>query len=165
MELETDAHEVGAGPRDHRAQVLDDDPTGGYALAYDAARKALTAILENQGLRPTTRGGHLAVVEAVRAQLDPPLTRPLRRFNRMRSRRNDAEYPPADAPEISAADVREDLAAAAEFIDIASRVLDDMSPFLRAGAGPGSREGCPSDSHRQLAACDGAIAAARQGML
>jgi hypothetical protein len=44
---------------------------GGYALAYDGARKALTAILENEGLRPTTRGGHLAVFEAVRAQLGP----------------------------------------------------------------------------------------------
>ena len=37
------------------------DPEGAYALLYDAARKALTAILENQGLRPTSRGGHLAV--------------------------------------------------------------------------------------------------------
>jgi hypothetical protein len=42
-------------------KVCDADPSGGYALAYDGARKALTAILENEGLRPTTRGGHLAV--------------------------------------------------------------------------------------------------------
>ena len=42
-------------------KVCDEDPPGGYALAYDGARKALTAILENEGLRPTTRGGHLAV--------------------------------------------------------------------------------------------------------
>jgi hypothetical protein len=48
------------------------DPEGAYALLYDAARKALTAILENQGLRPTSRGGHLAAYHAVRAQLDPP---------------------------------------------------------------------------------------------
>jgi hypothetical protein len=114
------------------AKVCDDDPPGGYALTYDAARKALTAILENQGLRPTSRGGHLAVIEAVRAQLDPPLTRQLRRFNRMRSRRNDAEYPPLDAPELTADDVRADQAAAAEFIEIAVRVLDEMSPFLFA---------------------------------
>ena len=114
------------------AKVCDDDPAGGYALTYDAARKALTAILENQGLRPTSRGGHLAVIEAVRAQLDPPLTRQLRRFNRMRSRRNDAEYPPVDAPELTADDVRADQAAAAEFIEIAVRVLGEMSPFLSA---------------------------------
>jgi hypothetical protein len=78
---------------DSADKVRDEDPAGGYALAYDGARKALTAILENQGLRPTTRGGHLAVLEAVRAQVDPPMGRILRQFNRMRTRRHDAEYP------------------------------------------------------------------------
>ena len=52
------------------------DPEGAYALLYDAARKALTAILENQGLRPTSRGGHLAVYHAVRAQHRPSGSRP-----------------------------------------------------------------------------------------
>jgi hypothetical protein len=60
------------------------DPLGGYALVYHAARKAVTAVLENQGLRPTTRGGHLAAYDAVRAQLDPPLGKTLRPFDRMR---------------------------------------------------------------------------------
>lgn len=110
-------------------RVCGDDPAGGYALAYDAARKALTAILENQGLRPTTRGGHLAVLEAVRAQLDPPMGRALRGFNRMRTRRHDAEYPPTDSPEITADEVREDQATAENLIAIAARVLDEMSPF------------------------------------
>jgi hypothetical protein len=110
-------------------KVCDDDPAGGYALAYDGARKALTAILENEGLRPTTRGGHLAVLEAVRAQTDPPMGRALRQFNRMRTRRHDAEYPPTDSPEITAADVREDQAHADTLIGVASRLLDEMSPF------------------------------------
>lgn len=57
------------------------DPEGAYALLYDAARKALTAILENQGLRPTSRGGHLAVYHAVRAKLDPPMGRVLLPFD------------------------------------------------------------------------------------
>jgi hypothetical protein len=110
-------------------KVCDEDPPGGYALAYDGGRKALTAILENQGLRPTTRGGHLAVLEAVRAQLDPPMGRVLRQFNRMRTRRHDAEYPPTDSPEITPADVREDQATAAGLVDITSRLLDEMSPW------------------------------------
>jgi hypothetical protein len=110
-------------------QVCDADPPGGYALAYDGARKALTAILENEGLRPTTRGGHLAVSEAVRAQLDPPMGRILRQFNRMRTRRHDAEYPPVDSPEITPADVREDRETAESLIDLATRVLEEMSPF------------------------------------
>lgn len=110
-------------------KVLEEDPAGGYALAYDAARKAFVAILENQGLRPTTRGGHLAALEAVRAQFDPPLGKVVRPFNRMRIRRNDAEYPPTDAPEITPEDVREDLASAQAIIDLAEKVLDQMSPF------------------------------------
>ena len=61
-------------------EVCDDDPEGGYTLVYDAARKALTAVLENQGLRPTTRDGHLAVYDATRAQLDPPMGQALRPF-------------------------------------------------------------------------------------
>lgn len=110
-------------------RVCGDDPAGGYALAYDAARKALTAILENQGLRPTTRGGHLAVLDAIRAQLDPPMGRALRGFNRMRTRRHDAEYPPTDSPEITADDVLEDQLIAENLIAIATRLLDEMSPF------------------------------------
>lgn len=110
-------------------KVCDEDPAGGYTLAYDGARKSLTAILENEGLRPTTRGGHLAVLEAVRAQLDPPMGRVLRQFNRIRTRRHDAEYPPTDSPEITPADVREDQATAESLIDIATRLLDEMSPF------------------------------------
>jgi HEPN domain-containing protein len=111
------------------AQVRSEDPAGAYALAYDAARKALAAILENQGLRATSRGGHLAIIEAVRAQLDPPLGAILRRFNRMRMRRNEAEYPPADAPELTPDDVQEDENKAKQIIELAARLLDQMSPF------------------------------------
>jgi hypothetical protein len=76
------------------ARVADDDPSGAYGMLYDAARKALTAVLQNQGLRPTTRGGHLAAYDAVTAQLDPPLGKTLRPFNRLRRTRNSAEYRP-----------------------------------------------------------------------
>lgn len=118
--------------RSHAAsagKVCDDDPAGGYALAYDAARKALTAILENQGLRPTTRGGHIAAYEAVRAQVDPPMGKVIRPFNRMRTRRHDAEYPPTDAPELTANDVRDELKTTHGLIDLPTRLLDEMSPF------------------------------------
>ena len=109
--------------------VCADDAEGSYALVYDAARKALTAVLENQGLRPTTRGGHLAVYDAVRAQLDPPMGTLLRPFDRMRRQSHDVEYPLADAPELSAEDVREDLQKTDAILDLATRVLEQMSPF------------------------------------
>jgi hypothetical protein len=105
------------------------DPEGAYALAYDAARKALAAVLENQGLRATTRGGHLAVYRAVRAQLDPPLGTVLRPFDRMRRQRNAQEYPSFDTPALTAEDVLEDVIKAERIIDLATRALDEMSPF------------------------------------
>jgi hypothetical protein len=79
-------------------RIADDDPAGAFQLLYDAARKALCAILENQGLRSTSRGGHIAVLEAVSAQLDPPMGRVLRPFDRLRRQRNNAEYLRQDAP-------------------------------------------------------------------
>jgi hypothetical protein len=118
--------------REHLASaetICDSDPAGGYAMAYDAARKALTSILENQGLRPTTRGGHLATYDAVRAQLDPPLGHELRPFDRMRRQRHEVEYPRSDAPEMTREDVREDIPKARAIVDLAARVLDEMSAF------------------------------------
>ena len=48
--------------------VADEDPDSAYVLAYDAARYSGTAILAQQGLRPTTSGGHYVVEVALRAQ-------------------------------------------------------------------------------------------------
>jgi hypothetical protein len=110
-------------------EVCGDDPEGGYALLYDASRKALRAVLGNQGLRPTSTGGHLAVYEAVRAQLDPPMGTVLRPFDRIRRQRRDAEYPNVDAPELNAADVRDDVPKVQAILELAVRVLDEMSPF------------------------------------
>ena len=41
------------------------DLTGAYQLAYDALRKAAAALLAAQGLRATSRGGHIAIQDAV----------------------------------------------------------------------------------------------------
>lgn len=121
-----------AQARSHLASaslLASDDPEGAYALLYDAARKSLTAILENQGLRPTSAGGHVAVYDAVRAQLDPPMGSTIRPFDRMRRNRRDAEYPPSDAPSIDVDMVLEDLPKSRALVDIAVQVLDEMSPF------------------------------------
>jgi hypothetical protein len=110
-------------------EICGNDPEGGYALLYDAGRKALAAVLGNEGLRPTSAGGHLAVYEAARAQLDPPMGAVLSPFDRMRRQRRDAEYPQVDAPEFSADDVREDVPKVQAMLDLAAGVLDGMSPF------------------------------------
>jgi hypothetical protein len=105
------------------------DATGAYQLLYDAARKALAAVLENQGLRATSRGGHIAVLDAVSAQLDPPLGQILRPFDRLRRRRNQAEYPAEDRPGFSPEDVDRDLPKVREIVAVAGKVLDQMNPF------------------------------------
>lgn len=105
------------------------DPAGGYQLLYDAARKSLAAMLENQGLRATSRGGHIAVREVSIAQLDPPLGAILRPFDRLRRRRNQAEYPSGDRPAFSADEVATDLPKVRQIVDAVTRVLDQMSPY------------------------------------
>jgi hypothetical protein len=102
------------------------NPDAGYVLAYDACRKALTAILENQGLRPTSRGGHIAVIDAAIAQLDPPLGGALRPVDRMRARRNRIEYPSPGVAPVTDKEVAETLPKAVMVIDAATRVLDAM---------------------------------------
>ena len=105
------------------AQIADSDAAGAYA----SARKALAAVLENEGLRATSRGGHIAVFEAVRAQLDPPLGGTLVPFDRMRRRRNAIEYSPEGS--VVADDVREDAVKVQAIVDTAAQVLDQMSPY------------------------------------
>ena len=105
------------------------DPVGGYQLLYDAARKALAAVLENQGLRATSRGGHIAVRDAVSAQLDPPLGTVLRPFDRLRRRRNQAEYPSAEHPSVEAEDVERDIPKVEQIIEVATKVVEQMDPY------------------------------------
>lgn len=69
--------------------VIARDPDSAFVLAYDAARQALTALLAHQGPRPTTKGGHYAVEQVVRAQFGPGF----RQFGALRRRRNELAYP------------------------------------------------------------------------
>ena len=105
------------------------DPEGAYALLYDAARKALAAILENQGLRSTSAGGHIGLYEAVSAQLDPPLGKVLRPFQRLRRRRNSLEYPDFAEPALKPEGVTAECRTAAEIVSVARRALSEMAPF------------------------------------
>jgi hypothetical protein len=114
---------------DSAEMICDSDPEGAYDTLYDAGRKALWAILANQGLRPSHRGGHLAAYHAVKAQLDPPMGQQLRPFDRMRRQRRDVEYPRIDTPEMIPDDVRDDLPKIADIVDMAARVLDTMSVY------------------------------------
>ena len=71
------------------ATLVELDAIGAYQLAYDASRKAAMAVLADRGLRPTARGGHLALVRAIEALDEPGFDR----LDSMRRRRNKLEYP------------------------------------------------------------------------
>lgn len=98
--------------------LVDNDPDLAYSALYDAVLKACAALLQAQGLRATSRGGHLAVQNAALAMFGR--SGPLRSFDRLRRRRNDVEYLHQEAdPD----DVRADLPAARAIVDFASARL------------------------------------------
>jgi hypothetical protein len=98
-----------------------DDPEGALALAYDAARKTATALLAHQGLRPTSAGGHIVVVEAMNAQF--PGVAGLKSIDRLRRRRNQAEYPdPQHYDPITADEVDDAIDAARACLTAAEKL-------------------------------------------
>ena len=114
------------------AKGVDDDPTGALQLSYDAARKASAALLALQGLRPTIRGGHIALIDAVRTQFDDRGGMEVfGRLNRLRRRRNATEYPDADSPGVTADDARQALTTASQTLEAAKRLMDSgrLAPF------------------------------------
>jgi len=106
----------------------DDDPEIAYDALYAAARKSLTAVLMQQGLRPTRDGGHEVVIEAAEAQLVPPLGDVLRPFRRLRRQRGQGDYLASEGA-ISSDDVREDLPTAEAIVEASARVLIEMTVF------------------------------------
>jgi len=109
--------------------VVDTDPAGAFALVYDAARKALTAVLVNQGLRTGGDGAHALLLDVVLAQLDPPLGSVFRPFAWMRPLRNHTQYPAPEHPVAQPEDVVEALPATTTMIDAAARILDQMPTY------------------------------------
>ncbi|MDR1187716.1 MAG: HEPN domain-containing protein [Bifidobacteriaceae bacterium] len=112
------------------AKMLSDDPTGAFQLSYDAARKALAAILVNEGLRARAgEGDHAVVLDVALAQLDPPLGPKLSEFDWMRRLRNASQYPDFEHPVADQDDVGAAIAAAEEIVTIATKALDQMPVY------------------------------------
>lgn len=98
------------------------DPEGSFSLAYDAARKAASALLAHQGLRGTTAGGHIVIVEAMNAQF--PGVAGLKSIDRLRRRRNQAEYPdPANYDPVTTEESEDALIVATDCVEAASRLI------------------------------------------
>ncbi|MGQ0824683.1 MAG: HEPN domain-containing protein [Actinomycetota bacterium] len=106
------------------------DTSGAYSLAYDALRKSAASLLAVQGLRATSRGGHIAVQDTVIAQFGDTV-RCFRAFSRLRRNRNRFEYPGDAASEAAEDDVEDALKVAREAVDRVSTILREgvLSPW------------------------------------
>lgn len=98
------------------------DLSGAYQLAYDALRKSAASLLAVQGLRATSRGGHIAVQDAVLAQFGASVPA-FRSFARIRRARNTFEYPSNSTPGPSVDDVNDAIASATAVRDAALAIL------------------------------------------
>jgi hypothetical protein len=105
--------------------IAEDDPDSAFVLAYDAARQAGTALLAQQGLRPTTTGGHYVVERALRAQFGAGM----KVFGVMRRRRNELEYPDMPGEHVSEGELAEALSDAQRIIDISQKLLPTLGFF------------------------------------
>ncbi len=107
------------------ARAIDGDPESALILGYDAARQACTAVLAQQGLRPTTAGGHYVVEEVLRAQFGDGF----RGFGALRRRRNEIEYPMHPGDDVEPDEAAAALDAAAKLIDSARKLLPNLAIF------------------------------------
>ena len=105
--------------------AIDRDPDSAFVLAYDAARQALTALLAQQGLRPTTKGGHYSVEQAVRAQFGEGF----RGFGALRRRRNELEYPQWPVDDASIDEALNCVESARIIIEAAKDLIGELDLF------------------------------------
>lgn len=126
------AEELLEDARRHLASAqstADSDPSGSFQLAYDAARKALAATLQMQGLRATSRGGHKAVEDAFRAQFGGALGPLANGFGWLRVLRNGTEYPSPDRARATAEDLPRARAIATEALERVALLLPELPVY------------------------------------
>ena len=118
-----------AGHLGSAQKLADTDPTGAYTLLYDAARKSLAALLQAQGLRATSRGGHYAIQEAIAAQFTkPPPRDAFRPFGRLRRTRNQVEYD--DITPITGEDVQAEIPVVRSLHAMAEQLVEALTVFV-----------------------------------
>lgn len=103
----------------------DINPEAAYALAYDSARKACSALLAQQGLRTRSAGHHLTTEEVVRAQFGGPFDA----FGALRRRRSEIEYPRHPGEDVSTTEVWEAIANARAIHSAAESLIDQLSNY------------------------------------
>lgn len=105
--------------------IATSDPNSAYTLAYDAARFACVSLLAQQGLRPTTKGGHYAVQDAVIRQFGATFSA----YGVLRRRRNELEYPEFPDETIEPDEAATAISSARAIIDAAGKLLGHLGIF------------------------------------
>ena len=125
VELATRLLEVAGAHLKLAGSGLEVDTVGSLQLSYDAARKAASALLIAQGLRGTSRGGHIAVLDAVRAQFnDRGGIAVFGELDHLRRQRNANEYPSHGDESVTLNEARAALEIAGEVVSSARALLD-----------------------------------------
>ena len=126
------AHEMIAMASTHLKSVERNaipDPVLAYSALHDAVRKAMAAVLQAEGLRATSNGGHLAVQYAIDAQFGNAMGTYMRTANRIRVQRHEAEYPtPTTA--VGAEDVLADLPGGTKIVESCQKLVDTLDVFI-----------------------------------
>ena len=88
---------------------------GAFLVGYTYIRKSATLLLYCKGMRPTARGGHRVIIDAL--GLDPQVSKELtENFDEFRMKRNSIEYPDFAIQEV-------DLASVYRCIEIGDQLL------------------------------------------
>lgn len=107
-----------------------EDQAMAFTAAYDAARKALTAVLAAHGLRVRPNGGaHRNTGIAAAEFVSHPS---LAEFEWMRHVRNATEYPSEDRAPATALDVRDGIEAAEEIVSACRDHIHDALASSRS---------------------------------
>lgn len=105
------------------------DPAGSYQLSYDGSRKALAAVLQIQGLRPTTKGGHIVIEHCLKAQFVDTGKDMITKFSLMRRLRNDNEYPTSTDNAVTEDEAREQIGDARTVLEQATKLVQIMPVY------------------------------------
>ncbi len=95
-------------------KLLADEDEWAFNIAYNAMLLAGRAVMFSEGYRPTSMGGHVAVIEFLRLRLGSSFTEAVQTLDRMRRQRHRIMY---DAPgTVSRGQIREAVQTAEQFI-------------------------------------------------
>ena len=117
------AQQLSSARRDLKTarKLLADQDEWAYTIAYNAMLLAGRAVMFSEGYRPTSIGGHVAVIEFLRIWSGPVSTEVVQTMDRMRRQRHRIMY---DAPgTVSPDQIREAVRTAEQFILQIERVL------------------------------------------